>query len=139
MANSYSPGWYLGRAQTIAELRGYAPIIALQLEYSPVEREIEKEHLPAALEPGMGITPWSPLASGLLTGKYQSATGELRGDGRLHAVKEHPAFRDLLTERNWKIAGELETVAGKIGRTLAQVALNWANRPGGLLGHYWRQ
>ncbi|MBO0911502.1 MAG: aldo/keto reductase [Acidobacteria bacterium] len=128
---SNCPGWFLGRAQTIAELRGLTPIIALQLEYSLVEREIEKEHLPAALELGMGITPWSPLAGGLLTGKYQSAKGELTGDGRLHAVKEHPSFRELFNERNWKIASELVKVAGEIGRTPAQVALNWvANRAG---------
>jgi aryl-alcohol dehydrogenase-like predicted oxidoreductase len=69
---SNSPGWYLGRAQTIAELRGYERIIALQLEYSLVKREIEREHVPAALEFGMGIAPWSPLGGGLLTGRYHS-------------------------------------------------------------------
>ncbi|PYV92670.1 MAG: aldo/keto reductase, partial [Acidobacteria bacterium] len=58
-------------------MRGYAPIIALQLEYSLVERNIEREHVPAALEFGMGITPWSPLASGLLTGRYQSSGADL--------------------------------------------------------------
>ena len=123
-------GWYLGRAQTIAELRGYAPIIALQLEYSLVERNIEREHVPAALEFGMGITPWSPLASGLLTGRYQSSGADLRGEGRLHAVREHPAFTDLFTERNWAIAEELVKLAKQLGRPPAQVALNWVtNRP----------
>ena len=68
-----TPAWYLARAQTIAELRGLAPIAALQLEYSLVERNIEREHVPAAQELGMGICPWSPLASGLLTGKIQDA------------------------------------------------------------------
>ncbi len=122
-------GWFLGRAQTIAELRGYERIIALQLEYSLVERNIEREHVPAALELGMGITPWSPLASGLLTGRYQ-AKGGLSGEGRLHAVREHPAFSALFTERNWAIADELVKVAKEIGRSPAQVALNWvANRP----------
>jgi aryl-alcohol dehydrogenase-like predicted oxidoreductase len=127
---SNCPGWYLGRAQTIAELRGYEPIIALQLEYSLVKRDIEREHVPAALEFGMGITPWSPLASGLLTGKYQSAKGEFSGEGRLHAVKEHPAFGGVLIERNWKIVNELTKIAKEIGRSPAQVALNWVtNRP----------
>ena len=122
-------GWFLGRAQTIAELRGYERIIALQLEYSLVERNIEREHVPAALEFGMGITPWSPLASGLLTGRYQ-AKGGLSGEGRLHAVREHPAFSGLFTERNWAIADEVVKVAKEIGRSPAQVALNWvANRP----------
>jgi aryl-alcohol dehydrogenase-like predicted oxidoreductase len=123
-------GWYLGRAQTIAELRGYERVIALQLEYSLVERNIEHEHVPAALELGMGITPWSPLASGLLTGRYQSSAGDLGGEGRLQAVREHPAFSHLLTERNWAIAGELVKVARQIGRSPAQAALNWVtNRP----------
>jgi aryl-alcohol dehydrogenase-like predicted oxidoreductase len=127
---SNAPGWYLGQAQTIAEFRGYAPIIALQLEYSLVKREIEREHVPAALEFGMGITPWSPLASGLLSGRYQGDTG-ISGEGRLQAVKEHPAFSSLFTERNWRIAGELIQVAKQIGRSPAQVALNWVtNRPG---------
>ena len=127
---SNCPGWYLGRAQTIAELRGYERIVALQLEYSLAKRDIEREHVPAALELGMGITPWSPLASGLLSGKYQSEKGDFTGDGRLHAVKEHPAFSGVLTERNWNIANELVKVAKEIGRSPAQVALNWVtNRP----------
>ena len=123
-------GWYLGRAQTIAELRGYERIVALQLEYSLAERNIEREHVPAALEFGMGITPWSPLAGGLLTGRYQASGGNLSGEGRLNAVREHPAFATLFTERNWAIGGELVKVAKEIGRSPAQVALNWvANRP----------
>ena len=121
---SNAPGWYLGQAQMIAEFRGYAPIVALQLEYSLVKREIEREHVPAALEFGMGITPWSPLASGLLSGRYQGGAG-ISGEGRLQAVKEHPAFSSLFTERNWRIAGELTKVAKEIGRSPAQVALNW--------------
>jgi aryl-alcohol dehydrogenase-like predicted oxidoreductase len=117
-------GSFLGRAQTIAELRGYERIIALQLEYSLVERNIECEQVPAAMEFGMGITPWSPLGSGLLTGRYP-AKGGLSGEGRLHAVREHPAFSELFTERNWAIAEELVKVAKVIGRSPAQVALNW--------------
>jgi aryl-alcohol dehydrogenase-like predicted oxidoreductase len=65
----------------------------------------------------------------LLTGRYQ-AEGGLSGEGRLQAVKNHPAFSGLFTERNWRIAGELLKIAKEIGRTPAQVALNWvANRP----------
>jgi len=123
-------GWYLGRAQTIAELRGYEKIVGLQLEYSLVERNIEREHVPAALELGFGITPWSPLGSGLLTGRYQSSGKQVSGEGRLNAVKEHPAFGKLFTEGNWAIADELVKIAQQIGRPPAQVALNWVtNRP----------
>ena len=72
---SDTPAWYLARAQTLAEWRGFERVCALQLEYSLVERTIEREHVPAALELGMGICGWSPLAGGFLSGKYR------RGDG----------------------------------------------------------
>lgn len=68
---SDAPAWYVARAQTLAEKEGKERAIALQLEYSLVERTIEREHVPAAQELGLGICPWSPLASGFLTGKYK--------------------------------------------------------------------
>lgn len=127
---SNCPGWFLGRAITISELRGWERIIALQLEYSLAQRSIEREHVPAALELGLGITPWSPLASGLLTGRYQGEQRDFSGEGRLQAVKDHPALGATISERSWKIAGELVRVAKQIGRSPAQVALNWVtNRP----------
>jgi aryl-alcohol dehydrogenase-like predicted oxidoreductase len=68
---SDTPAWYVARAQTLAEKEGKERPIALQLEYSLVERNIEREHIPAAQELGLAITPWSPLAGGFLTGKYK--------------------------------------------------------------------
>jgi aryl-alcohol dehydrogenase-like predicted oxidoreductase len=128
------PAWYLARAQTLAELRGWERVAALQLEYSLVERNLEREHIPAALELGVGVTPWSPLASGLLTGKYQrGADATSVGAGRLEAVKGqgNPAFLKLFTERNWRIVDELVAVARELDRPPAQVALAWvARRPG---------
>jgi aryl-alcohol dehydrogenase-like predicted oxidoreductase len=127
------PGWYLGRAQTLCELRGLAPLIALQLEYSLVERTIEREHVAAAQELGLGITPWSPLASGLLTGKYRRDGVKAAGDGRLQAIKDmpNPSFQKLFSERNWTIVDTLLAVAKELGRPPAQVALSWvAKRPG---------
>lgn len=79
------PAWYAARYQTLAEQQGAEPLCALQLEYSLVERTIEREHVPLARELGMGITPWSPLASGFLSGKY--ARGDASGAGRLALVK----------------------------------------------------
>src|SRR5262249_9073970 len=92
---SDTPAWYLSRAPTRAEWRGWEPIAALQLEYSLVERNIEREHVPAARELGIGICPWSPLASGLLTGKYRRGASGVEGEGRLKATaqSDHPAFR----------------------------------------------
>ena len=128
------PAWYLARAQTLAELRGYERLCALQLEYSLVERNLEREHLPAALELGLGICPWSPLASGMLSGKYRrdGAPGP-QGEGRLPAMQRsgNPAFEKLFTERNWSIVDTLVAVADELGRPPAEVALNWvARRPG---------
>jgi aryl-alcohol dehydrogenase-like predicted oxidoreductase len=125
------PAWYLAKMQTLAEAHSLHRISALQLEYSLIERNIEREHVPASQEFGLGICPWSPLASGLLTGKYKR---ESNGDaqGRLAQVdKQHPGFAKLFTERNFNIADTVVEVAKSVGKTAAQVALNWAaTRPG---------
>ncbi|MBL8957613.1 MAG: aldo/keto reductase [Myxococcaceae bacterium] len=126
------PAWYFGRMQTLAESRGLERVAALQLEYSLVERNIEREHVPAALELGAGLVPWSPLASGLLSGKYQrgATASEPGGAGRLQAIKGsgNPGFLKLFTERNWKIVDALVAVSRELGRPPAQVALNWVTR-----------
>jgi len=128
------PAWYLGRGFTLAELRGWERVCALQMEYSLVERNIEREFVPAALEFGLGICPWSPLGGGLLTGRYRAAQGVVEGEGRLQALRteENPALvRRTQNPKNWKIAEELIAVSEQIGRSPAQVALNWVtNRPG---------
>jgi aryl-alcohol dehydrogenase-like predicted oxidoreductase len=129
---SDTPAWYLARAQTLAELRGLERIAALQLEYSLAERNIEREHVPAALELGMGICTWSPLAGGLLTGKYKRSRDGGEGEGRLKVTERspNPVFRKF-TERNWRILDVLLAAAKELGRPPAQVALNWiTKRPG---------
>ncbi|HEX7359147.1 MAG TPA: aldo/keto reductase [Bryobacteraceae bacterium] len=123
------PAWYAARACTIAQFAHSAPVIALQLEYSLVERGIEREHVSLARELGLGICPWSPLASGFLAGKYKR--GE-RGGGRLDTMNAsgNPGF-EKLTERNFQILDVLLEVAAQLGRPPAEVALNWvANQPG---------
>jgi aryl-alcohol dehydrogenase-like predicted oxidoreductase len=127
------PAWYAAEANTIARLRGYEPVSTLQLEYNLTERNIENEFTDLATRHGAGIMVWSPLASGLLSGKYRPSAGNLpQGEGRLitTAGSGNPAF-EKFTDRNFRIVAELETVAGEIGRSMAQVAINWvANRPG---------
>ncbi len=126
------PAWYASRAQAIAELRGYEPVSALQLEYSLAERTIENEFVDLGTRHGMGVMVWSPLASGLLSGKYRSGAQGAEGEGRLKTVEGsgNPAF-EKFTERNWAIVAELEAVSKDLGRSMAQVAVNWvANRPG---------
>jgi aryl-alcohol dehydrogenase-like predicted oxidoreductase len=129
---SDTPAWYVARAQTLAEKEGKERLVALQLEYSLVERNIEREHVPAAQELGLGITPWSPLAGGFLSGKYQRQGNTGRGEGRLEIMKNMPnsGFQKF-KERNWQILDVVLDVAKEINKSPAQVALNWAaNQPG---------
>lgn len=121
---SDTPAWYVARAQTLAEKEGKARLIALQLEYSLVERSIEREHIPVAQELGIGLCPWSPLASGFLTGKYQRQNNSGTGEGRLAALKDNPVF-NRFHQRNWQVLEVLLDVSRQIGRPPAQVALNW--------------
>jgi len=129
---SDTPAWYLARAATLAEKEGKARLIALQLEYSLVERNIEREHIPAAQELGLGITPWSPLAGGFLSGKYKRQGDSGKGDGRMEKTKEsgNPTQKRF-SERNWTILDALLEVSKELNRPAAQVALNWAaTQPG---------
>lgn len=129
---SDTPAWYVARAYTLAEKEGKDPLIALQLEYSLVQRNIEREHIPAAQELGLGVCPWSPLASGFLTGKYRREGSDGAGDGRLEKVKDsdNPTLKKF-TNQNWKILDVVIEVARQMGRPPAQVALNWvATQPG---------
>jgi len=123
------PAWYAARACTIAQFGHTEPVIALQLEYSLVERTIEREHIPFAREFGLGICPWSPLASGFLAGKYKRSEP---GGGRLDTMNTsgNTVF-EKLTDRNFRILDVLLEVAQKVGRPPAEVALNWAvTQPG---------
>jgi aryl-alcohol dehydrogenase-like predicted oxidoreductase len=118
------PAWYAARAQVLADARGWEPIAALQLEHSLLERTIEREHVPAALELGMGIVPWSPLASGFLTGKYTRGDDGVVGDGRIAAFGGSVPGRPY-GDREWRILDVLREVAGELGRPPAEVALAW--------------
>ena len=123
---SDTPAWRVAQAQTIALFRGWSPLIALQIEYSLLERTVEGDLIPMAMELGLGVTPWSPLKGGLLSGKYKRdqklAPGEAaRGDW----VTAH------LTDRTFAIIDVLRQVADGHGTTPSRVALAWASgRPG---------
>jgi aryl-alcohol dehydrogenase-like predicted oxidoreductase len=126
---SDTPAWYVARAQTIAEREGKERLVTLQLEYSLVERNIDREHVPVAQQLGLGICPWGIVASGFLSGKYRGKGKEGTGTGRLANVN-HPAFNKF-SDRNWEILEVLRDVAGEIDRPLAQVAQNWVlTQPG---------
>ncbi|THF66677.1 aldo/keto reductase [Deinococcus sp. Arct2-2] len=115
------PAWYVAQAATLAQVHGVPGPVALQLEYSLVERGIEREHTGAARQFGLGITPWSPLAAGFLAGKYSREAG---GEGRLSGA--NPFGDSKFTEANWTVLDALKKVATELGRPSAQVALAWA-------------
>lgn len=112
------PAWYAARAQTWAEAHALSPPISLQLPYSLVERNIEHEFVPLGQNLGLGITAWSPLAMGLLSGKYLGG-----GEGRLN--RDNADGLGLFTERNMRVVSALAEVSEALGKSMAQVALNW--------------
>src|SRR3954454_847225 len=113
-AISDTPAWIVAKANTVAELMGWSKFIALQIEYSLLQRTPERDLLPMAKHFGMTVTPWAPLAGGALTGKY------LRGDrGR---IKEGS---NRLNERSERITKEVAAVADELGVQPSHVALRW--------------
>jgi aryl-alcohol dehydrogenase-like predicted oxidoreductase len=127
---SDTPAWQVSRMQAIAGLRGWTPLIALQVEYSLIERTPERDLIPMARELGLGVIPWSPLASGVLTGKYGPADLDL-GNGAADPAgsrKNVAAANGSLTERGLAIAAVVKDVAGELGVTPAQVAIAWTLR-----------
>ncbi|MGW1727671.1 aldo/keto reductase [Streptomyces sp. NPDC002306] len=122
IALSDVPAWVAAQAQTIAAFRGWAPVTALQLEYSLLERTSEGELLPMAQALGMGVVPWSPLRSGKLTGKY---TRDGAGEGSRAGVFGKPS------EHDWPVIDAVARTAAELGVSSAEVALAWVRgRPG---------
>ena len=126
------PAWYTVKAATLATAHSIPAPIALQVEYSLVERSIEREHLPAARECGLGICPWSPLAGGFLAGKYDRTDADATGQGRLTGSNPFQGNFTKFTDRNWRVLDALRTVATQVDRPLAQVALAWVSAQSGI-------
>jgi aryl-alcohol dehydrogenase-like predicted oxidoreductase len=100
------------------------------MEYSLVERDIEREHVPAARHLGVGLCAWSPLAGGLLTGKYRRSGSRVDGEGgRIKFMQDQGnRFCPEFSEKDWNILGVLQDVARELRRSPAQVAVNWVTR-----------
>ena len=134
---SDTPAWIVSRANMLAELRGWSPFIALQIEYSLIERTPERDLLPMARSLGMTVTPWAVLGAGVLTGKYNKAPPATKNGGtsgghverRLDAANSQKA-----NDRNLAIARVVVDVAKQIGSSPSQVALAWLRtRPGSII------
>jgi len=121
---SDTPAWKAVQAQMLAQLNSWTPAIALQLEYSLLERTIEGDLVPMASEFGLGITPWSPLKSGVLSGAYRrngSASDVRRGDWAKSGLSDHA----------YAVIDTLVQIADETSSTPARVALQWVSgRPG---------
>jgi len=123
---SDTPAWKVAQAQVLAHFKNWAPVIALQIEYSLLERTIEGELVPLAREFGLGITPWSPLKSGALSGKYRRDNKSEQHAGRGAWVP------NMLDEHGYDVIDALIQVAKEIDSTPARVALNWVCRQPGV-------
>jgi len=122
---SDTPAWKVAQAQTLASLRGWTPLIALQIEYSLLERTVEGELIPMALELGLGVTPWSPLRGGALSGKYT------RENAATVKADRGERVTTALGDKAYAIIDELIRIAKERSTTPAAVALAWVrSRPG---------
>src|SRR5258705_11992531 len=122
---SDAPAWWIAQANTLAYLRGWSPFIGLQIEYSLIERTVERELIPMAKALNLGLLAWSPLANGVLTGKYH-------GHG---SPEPGPMSTDLLKnfipeqQRAERVVAAVKTVSDEIGRSIAQISLAWLRYP----------
>jgi len=115
----------LVEAQTTARRHGLAGFVSCQDEYSLLVRDVERDLVPAAKSLGMGLLPYFPLASGLLTGKYERAAALPTGS-RLAKNPRHA--QRFASDRNWRIVGELAAFAARRGHTLLELAISWLLR-----------
>lgn len=118
---SDAPAWWIAQANTIAEWRGWSPFIGMQIEYSLIERTVERELIPLAKSMGVGVTAWSPLAGGTLTGKYHGNGSP--ASGRL----SNEMLKDFVPEqqRAERVVAAVKKIAEESGHSPAQVALAW--------------
>jgi aryl-alcohol dehydrogenase-like predicted oxidoreductase len=115
------PAWVVAKSNTLAELRGWTPFVGLQIEYSLIERTPERELLPMASALGLGVTAWSPLAGGILTGKQLQAGGakdSRQSDASMQQFMASSARKEAITR-------EVVAVAKQSGHSPAQIALAW--------------
>jgi aryl-alcohol dehydrogenase (NADP+) len=114
---SNTPAWLTAQAQVMAQLRGWTPLIALQVEYSLLARTVEAELAPLARDQGMALVPWSPLKNGFLSGKYRRG-GQVTDSARTAHVGGP-------SEGEYAVIDAVAAVADELGTTSAAVSLAW--------------
>jgi aryl-alcohol dehydrogenase-like predicted oxidoreductase len=118
---SDAPAWWIAQANTLAQLRGWSSFVGLQIEYSLIERTVERELIPMAQALNVGVTAWSPLAGGVLSGKYH---GKEKSQGGRMASEMMKSFLPEQEPAD-RIVAATKKVAEQTGRSMAQVALAW--------------
>ncbi|MFN6477340.1 aldo/keto reductase [Nostoc sp. DedQUE07] len=124
---SDTPAWIVSQANTIAHYQGWTQFVALQIEYSLIQRTPERDLLPLAKAFDLAVTPWSPLGGGVLTGKYNRSSQGGAEQGRLETLGGG------ISEKNLAIAEVVSQVAAEIGHTPSQVALAWLRAQSGVI------
>src|SRR6202167_424279 len=122
---SDTPAWKVAQAQTMALLRGWSPLIALQIEYSLLQRTVEGELVPMAQELGLGITPWGPLRGGALSGKYK------RADKGQHEAGRGARVTSYLDDRTFDLLDIMEKIANDRATTGPRGAPAWVQARSG--------
>lgn len=121
-----TPAWRVAQMQTMAELRGWSPFVALQIEYSLIERTVEHELMPMAQALGLGVLPWSPLGGGMLSGKYSRADLSDENAAEVSATRKGViASTGHLNAHALAVADVVGDIAAELEVSRAQVALAW--------------
>jgi aryl-alcohol dehydrogenase-like predicted oxidoreductase len=118
---SDAPAWWIAQANILAQLRGWSPFVGLQIEYSLIERSVERELVPMAKALNLGLTAWSPLAKGILTGKYHGQGSSEKGRMNSDMMKEFMPEQ----QRTDRVVSAVKAVSDQTGRSMAQVGLAW--------------
>jgi aryl-alcohol dehydrogenase-like predicted oxidoreductase len=118
---SDAPAWWIAQANTLAQLRGWSPFVGLQIEYNLIERTVERELIPMAKALNLGLTAWSPLASGILTGKYHGHGSSEQGRMNNEMMKGFMPEQ----QRASRVVAAVKAVSDETGRGMVQVALAW--------------
>ncbi|HET9116662.1 MAG TPA: aldo/keto reductase [Pseudonocardiaceae bacterium] len=113
---SDTPAWVVSRANTLAELRGWSPFVGLQVPYSLLQRDIERELLPMAAWLGLSVAAWGPLAGGVLSGKFTAGTPP---------TEPTRVTAESIGDRERKIAVLVTEIAAELGASPARVAIAW--------------
>jgi aryl-alcohol dehydrogenase-like predicted oxidoreductase len=119
---SDTPAWVVAQLQTLATERWWSPFVGLQIEYSLVQREVERELVPMARGLGLGILAWGPLGAGVLSGKYATATPPAEPHRLANVDPGRLAIANIVAD-----------IAGELGLASSLVALAWLLAQGGVI------